>query len=41
MAKHELASTHNSIQISLAKPEFGGMGKYNPSPEREVEFGEW
>lgn len=32
--------THNSIQIPLATPEFHEMGKYNPSLEREVEFGE-
>lgn len=39
-AKHELADTYNSIQISLATPEFNGMGRYDPSPGREMEFGE-
>lgn len=39
VAKHELAGTHHPIQISPAKAEFNGMGKYNPFSGREVELG--
>lgn len=40
VAKHELAGTHKPIQVALAKPEFNETGKDNPSPGREMEFGE-
>ena len=41
VAKHDMAGTQHPTQISLAKAEFNEVGKYNPSPGKEVEFGEW
>lgn len=40
VAKHDMAGIQHPIQISLAKAEFNEVGKYNPSPGKEVEFGE-
>lgn len=34
-----MAGTQQPIQVSLAKAEFSEVGKYDPPPGKEVEFG--